>query len=438
MSKFFLPIILLSALVLRIFLIDDMYFWYDELWTAAYWAEAESYLAVWNKLNISVEANLPFYPFLILTWAKLFGSGEVALKIPSLIAGILSIYSIHLLGKSLFSKGDGLIAASLTAFLTVPYYYSVEARGYSFLFLFIILNMYSIVNKDKRIWYFSSVSLCWLHYFGILFIGLQFLWDFFEERKQLSKYLLPCLSLVIISPLIYFHLHNGTKLAMSDAIIMMKSFPYWIFHSGYYELTLLLNTAFALMIVYTIMFFNRKLGWLWYLSLTPLMLVIFVSFFIRPMFSERYLIIILPSAYLLVSHGFKYIMDRFRVIGKVVVYGLMIALFSGAVIADLKHFQPLPRVKDGFNHISRSDNCDKQILLPFDEIEIIKYYEKEFPQIHFLIGDPQGDQEMSFWFLKGIYSDRDKQRLKWHLEKFNSIDEVAFERFTLYCLSSRK
>lgn len=436
MTKILIAVILLSGFLLRVTAIDDVPFWFDELWTAIKHAKADTVSILWGNLYSSIEANLPLYPLLIFIWEKIFGYSEISLKFPSLIAGIFSIYYIYLLGKKVFSEVEGLIAASLMAFLTVPLYYSIEARSYSFLLLFTVLHLYSGMNGNRKLWYISSVCLCWLHYFGIFFIALQGIWDLFTDRKRLKFYLVPIVSILPLLPLMISHLKNGPNLLRSDSEIMMNNFSTWVFNSGIQELVILFKVLLGLMVLYTVKFFNKRLALLWYLSVTPVLVAVVFTIFIKPVFNEKYLIIILPSVYLLLSHGLKFLSDIGRVVGKVFIFGIIAISFAGALKANLKQVNPMPRIKESLQHISKVDTCEKQVLLPFQEQNFWNYYQKEFSNITFMAWDPDGEKEMSFWLVKGIYSVNDEQRLQWHLKKFDIVEQVTFYNSKLYCLKS--
>src|SRR3990167_9329418 len=52
----------------------------------------------------------PFYYVFLHFWTILFGTSEIALRAPSLLAGILTIYIVYLIGKELSGEKIGLAA----------------------------------------------------------------------------------------------------------------------------------------------------------------------------------------------------------------------------------------------------------------------------------------------------------------------------------------
>ena len=64
-------------------------------------------------------------------WVKVFGNSVVAVRLPFVIFGIVSVYLVFLIGKRWFSPAAGLFAVSAMAFLQFPILFSQLARPYS-------------------------------------------------------------------------------------------------------------------------------------------------------------------------------------------------------------------------------------------------------------------------------------------------------------------
>lgn len=128
----------------------------------------------------------PGYYLLLHVVTGLIGESEWALRLPSAIAGVFSIFVIYLLGRRLFSYKEGLVAALLMAVLWTPIHYSPEARMYSLLILFTMLATYfwlpvlRSVDRGTRADLFAVLGYvlaaaiaAYLHYFGLYLIALQ-------------------------------------------------------------------------------------------------------------------------------------------------------------------------------------------------------------------------------------------------------------------------
>lgn len=113
----------------------------------------------------------PFYYVFLHFWTVLFGTSEIALRAPSVIAGILTIYIVYLIGRELQVEKVGIIAAILTATSGLHIYYSQEARMYSLATLFVALSIlfFTKTLHARRVGDFIN--------FG-LFLSLSFLTDY--------------------------------------------------------------------------------------------------------------------------------------------------------------------------------------------------------------------------------------------------------------------
>jgi len=95
-------------------------------------------------------------------WQKVTGApahafSETALRLPALVAGLLSIAAAALLLRRLGFSAAGLALAVLLCIHPWHLRYSTEARGYTLLVLFIILTLYFVtlaLATDRRRWWF--------------------------------------------------------------------------------------------------------------------------------------------------------------------------------------------------------------------------------------------------------------------------------------------
>ncbi|MBV9001885.1 MAG: glycosyltransferase family 39 protein, partial [Solirubrobacterales bacterium] len=118
------------AAAIRIIVLTNQSYWMDEALTAY-----ESQLPLGAMINtvIHVETTPPLYFVLIWAWAHLFGTGEVALRSVSLLAGIALVPIAYLSGRDLVNPRAGVVAAALVTFNPFLIWYSQEARAYMLL-----------------------------------------------------------------------------------------------------------------------------------------------------------------------------------------------------------------------------------------------------------------------------------------------------------------
>lgn len=105
-------------------------YWFDEAQAAH-----ELHLSLGSMLSSMVahETNPPLYFVLGWAWVHVFGSGEIALRSLSALAGTAAVVLAYLCGRELVSRSAGLLAASLTALNPFMIWYSQEAREYMLL-----------------------------------------------------------------------------------------------------------------------------------------------------------------------------------------------------------------------------------------------------------------------------------------------------------------
>ena len=159
--------------------------WNDELWT---WqiADKESLHDVLTTGKLPLDVHPPLHFMMHYYLQKYVGESETVLRMPSAIAGVLTIVAVYLLGRRLYSDTEGLIAAALTAVFIFPIRYSQEARAYSMLFLFSTLTVYFLLpvlrdlcaGKRPPLWPTVGYMTCalvtsYLHYFGLFLILVQ-------------------------------------------------------------------------------------------------------------------------------------------------------------------------------------------------------------------------------------------------------------------------
>src|SRR3989344_8667485 len=155
-------LILLVGLILRLINLNQS-LWLDEAINAVFVRSLDLKSLIFNY-SLS-DFHPPLYHILMKGWVVLFGSSEIALRMPSVILGVASIYVIYKIAKKLFDEKTALISATLLATAPLHIYYSQEARMYMLASFFTIVSVYffiSVFVEDKlRNWagFIISTSL---------------------------------------------------------------------------------------------------------------------------------------------------------------------------------------------------------------------------------------------------------------------------------------
>lgn len=166
-------LILLAAFILRIWGLTTQSLWLDELHNMN---EADPSLP-WSELFEALrccDQHPPLYFIIERLAFTFFGHTEFVARSISVIAGTVSVWVMFLLGKEVYNKKLGYITALLTCVNYYNIFYSQEARGYSFLFLFaawsflyFIRLIKSPVRKNAILYVVFTLLMMYSHYFGL-------------------------------------------------------------------------------------------------------------------------------------------------------------------------------------------------------------------------------------------------------------------------------
>jgi mannosyltransferase len=165
--------IVVVAAVLRILTIDNQSIWADEALTAY-----ETHLPFGGMLNVVInyETTPPLYFCLIWGWAKLFGTGAIALRSFSSICGLGLVVAGYVSGRELVSRRAGVLAAAFIAVNPLMIWYSQEARSYMLLALLTAVGFiwwgrtYRELTRRNLLWWTGISCLCVMTHFFAGFI----------------------------------------------------------------------------------------------------------------------------------------------------------------------------------------------------------------------------------------------------------------------------
>ena len=140
-QNWLLILILLIGIAYRFLPIYNYEFSHDEL-SGISRTVFPSFIEELNKA-IKIDAHPALIQLFLWYWVKLFGYNEIAIKLPFLICGVLSIYYIYTFGKEFFNKNVGLIAATIVSCSFIFLVYSSYSRMYISGVLFSIIFLIS-------------------------------------------------------------------------------------------------------------------------------------------------------------------------------------------------------------------------------------------------------------------------------------------------------
>lgn len=387
-------LILLIGLILRITSLNQS-FWLDEAINVLA-AKNYSFLGM-----ITEYARADFHPpgwfMLLWFWTKFFGYSEIAVRIPSIIFGLLTIYIVYLIGQKLHSKNLGLFSALILAINPLHIYYSQEARMYAMATLAVSINIFLFIKllKGDKVNYFSLILINFLilmsDYVAYFIFPAQFIFLlFFKRREILKRWLLALVSAAALSiwwiPIFLSQLDIGSiasaKLPAWKLIVGgfdYKTVPltfikFIIGRISYsdkliYAVVLLPISALFLFLLWRgikfIKGFGRSLILCW--IFIPVLLATFASMII-PIYSYFRLLFILPGFLILIPLGILSFKSKIKYGFLVVV--LLIELFS-ALIYLLKPLYQREDWRGLVNFLKPKENAvvlfeSSDTLPPFD------------------------------------------------------------------------
>lgn len=201
-----LLLLVLAGAVLRLYRLGAQSYWVDELLTIGA-AEVGGRLGA-REFFTNIQG--PFHA-LIVHLVSRASTSEFALRVPSALAGVAAIPALYHLGKELFDRRVGCVAALLATVSPFAVWYSQEVRSYSLLMLLSAAStyfLYRAVSGERRSWvpYAATIVLGIYCSLTAVFLaaghGLYALWHLRRRRGGLSRALLVfAVVIALVSPL---------------------------------------------------------------------------------------------------------------------------------------------------------------------------------------------------------------------------------------------
>jgi mannosyltransferase len=143
-----LAALLVLAAALRLSTLDLQSFWYDEAYTPVHVLHAG--LAATMRSVVHSENSPPLWYLLAWLDARVFGNGEIALRLPSALAGIATVAVAWGIGRELAGARAAAACAALLAVNPLFVWYSQEARAYALFVLLSALAMLCFLRARRQ------------------------------------------------------------------------------------------------------------------------------------------------------------------------------------------------------------------------------------------------------------------------------------------------
>lgn len=215
------PLLLLIALAaaVRLATIGLQSFWFDEAFTPVYVIHP-SFTATMHTMS-HTENTPPLWYVLIWIWTRIFGTGVVAMRLPSALAGIALVPVAWAIGDELGGRRAAIAAAAIVACNPLLVWYSQEARAYELYALtggiaFLCFLRAERQPSGRRMAAFALAGCLALlsHYFAVFLLVPMSLW--LLRRRERWRVALPAVGAIAIVglalvPLLLAQGGNGTQ-----------------------------------------------------------------------------------------------------------------------------------------------------------------------------------------------------------------------------------
>lgn len=403
-STVLLLIILLLAFGLRLYHLDaeDL-----ELAEAFRLTEADSLgSAFYQPLN--AEEHPPLYLIFLYFW-RFLGESVFILRLSSVLFGIGAIFLLYLIGKNLFGKLTGLIAAMILAFNPLHLNYSQNLEPYSLTIFLSFLSIYFLIKALKsnhpKFYLFFVVSFVFAGYsdyfiaFLAITILLSIIFSYKYYQRQIQSLFYSSLTIFIsFIPLVYFALFQLFSIVESGKFVGSYHPLWYVLVIPYNLVTLIVgrgsiffnesnfpvSALFPLLLIIILLFLVLFLKGLFpfkndkeqkilllLILFVPIFLLYLISFF-TPMYidAHRFLFISFPL-FILVAKGLASIKSRWRF------QSILILLLIIGPIFVYSNFQQQDKAKISEiseKIISNYNYRDIVAVLPQEYLPVLWYY----------------------------------------------------------------
>lgn len=283
--------------------------WGDEAWAAT--------LAVKPIVRIiqivARDTSPPLFYLSLHTWLKVFGTSEIAIRSLSFLFFLATVLTVYFIGKHLWDKKTGVLAALLALTNPFLFIYGFEGRMYSLLLLTSTLSVYFFLKKKRLGFILATTTALYSHHFSIFVIFWEGIWTLKENwgksiqeiiKEFTDFFIVALLYLPWLYPLYYqtslvgsgFWLGKPTLKIFGGTIGKFLVGP----DKGFYQ-------ALALGAIVIVLSLRRwtedkrksifLLGWFF----TPLALTYSISQFFQSIFFDRYMLMSIPAGCLLLA-----------------------------------------------------------------------------------------------------------------------------------------
>lgn len=274
---------------------------------------------------VGQDVHVPLYHILLHYWQMIFGNDIFTARMLSLIFFLLTIPSVYVLGKYVFSRRVGLFAALLVTISPFLNWYGSEARMYSMLAFLTVIHELAFMKLFKEgkpvhwIWFtLTAIAGIYTHYFFafVLLCDIVFYLLYrkdFASKKTVRKFIVSALLVIAsIAPWLYYVKQLGTAsntqphLSEPTSIDLFNTYSQFIFGFQVDALNTIIVSLWPIVVLLAFFGLQRKKTTketLFFViaATVPVLAAFAISITIRPFYQSRYLIAALPALLIILS-----------------------------------------------------------------------------------------------------------------------------------------
>lgn len=353
---------------------------------------------------VAQDTHVPFYHMLLHLWQASFGGGVATARMLSLLFYLLVIPAVYFLGRLVYGSSIGLFAAFLVTISPFLNWYGNEVRMYTIFTLVTVLNQYffmclfmrrDVPARTRQLYWMGYAITMYVgmftHYFFVFNIATQALFfvlyrEHFPKRAFRKFLVIMVIAAIIFAPWAWYVISQGAasntqpQLSKPTSIDIFNTFSQFLFGFQNDYINTILVSLWPLLVLLIFLSLRRhqrvtpQTIYLFFSLFVPLLLAYSLSVTIRPVYLTRYLILSLPSLYLLLSWVLTVYSER---LSRLIRFGLVVVMLLTLGIEIVNANTP---VKEDYrtaaiylnNHVTPQDVV--VISAPFTIYPVEYYY----------------------------------------------------------------
>jgi len=136
---------------------------------------------------VARDTSPPLYYLCLHFWMKLFGTSEVAIRSLSFLFFLGTVVTVFLIGRHLWDKKTGFLAALLAFTNSFLFTYAFEGRMYAILAFTSTLAVYFFLKKNFWGFVLAATAALYSHHFSIFILGFLGFWGLLPAGRQVGQ-----------------------------------------------------------------------------------------------------------------------------------------------------------------------------------------------------------------------------------------------------------